>query len=96
MAATASSPVAVSTNESDIATLKTFTNVDEIRNQLRLLNAEESRVDAELDAALRSQGDLERSLEMLDVLRWGRDDLCGLLEDRRRSTDFSLCVTGHN
>jgi hypothetical protein len=55
--------------ESDLAALRALTDATEIKNQLRLLNADESRVDAELDAALRSQGDLERSLEMLDVLR---------------------------
>ncbi|KAI9002120.1 COG4 transport protein-domain-containing protein [Hyaloraphidium curvatum] len=53
----------------DIAALKALTDAEEIKNHLRLLNADESRVDAELDAALRGQGDLERSLEMLDVLR---------------------------
>jgi hypothetical protein len=56
--------------ESDLAALKALIDPTEIKNQLRLLNADESRVDAELDLALRSQGDLERSLEMLDVLRF--------------------------
>lgn len=70
-------------SEADLSTLKSLTSYDEIVAELRQLNAEESRLDAELDSALRGQNDLERSLEMLDVLRCAglglRDQRTGLL-----------------
>ncbi|KAG0194232.1 Golgi transport complex subunit 4 [Apophysomyces sp. BC1034] len=48
---------------------ETLTNIDDIRECLRLLDDEETRIDASLDHILSQEKDLQDSLGTLDVLR---------------------------
>ena len=46
-----------------------LTNIDDIRECLRLLDEEETRIDASLDQMLSQESDLLEALGTLDVLR---------------------------
>lgn len=48
---------------------KSLTNLDDIRESLRLLDEEETRIDASLDRMLSEQSQLVDILGTLDVLR---------------------------
>ncbi|KAI8138174.1 hypothetical protein BJV82DRAFT_523831 [Fennellomyces sp. T-0311] len=48
---------------------ETLTNIDDIRECLRLLDEEETRIDASLDAMLSQESDLLDALGTLDILR---------------------------
>ncbi|KAI8849922.1 eukaryotic translation initiation factor 3 subunit 8 N-terminus-domain-containing protein [Chytridium lagenaria] len=52
-----------------ISKLRQLTDIEEIRQQLRILNDEESTVDFELDQILKTQDEVERRLDSLDLLR---------------------------
>lgn len=46
-----------------------LTNIDEIRECLRLLDEEETRIDASLDAMLAQENKLDNSLNILETLK---------------------------
>ena len=49
---------------------ETLTNIDDIRECLRLLDEEETRIDASLDEMLSQESELLDALGTLDVLRF--------------------------
>ncbi|KAJ3046090.1 Golgi transport complex subunit 4 [Rhizophlyctis rosea] len=49
--------------------LRELTDIEDIHRQLRLLNFEETQVDADLDALLQHRGNLEKELQSLELLR---------------------------
>jgi hypothetical protein len=67
-------PSAIQTNaEENVPVLQrdfsTLTNIEEIRECLRLLDEEETRIDASLDDMLAQEKSLDYALSTLDTLR---------------------------
>lgn len=54
---------------------ESLTNIDDIRECLRLLDEEETRIDVSLDDMLAKETSLEQSLNALDALRFVFDEL---------------------